>query len=312
MTAFRKLYADSVTPLGCTLPATPRMRYWKPASALEGLVSGYHLYAVEVPIGKQHHDVFHPSWANLRVILTPGTDWQVRVGEGAWQRVGECALFGPSSHVTWSKSTSGIVIGAGLTPLGWARLTKANAAHCANTVGNCEAMFEETVAALRPLLCAAPSDDALPLLLDAFLIGAMARPTRLDTAIARLDAALLDTASVTVRAMASRVGVTTRSLERLASRAFGFPPKLLLRRSRFLRSLHAVRRADAHDRTTAIDAGYTDYSHFVRDAHHFLGMSPGAFLKLDMPMFKQSAVLRDQVLGSPAQVLGTSLLASSN
>ena len=94
-------------------------------------------------------------------------------------------------------------------------------------------------------------------------------------------------------------------LERLAARAFGFPPKLLLRRARFLRSLHAVRRVESHDRNTAIDPGYTDYSHFVRDAHTFLGMSPGAFLKLDRPLFRQSAMLRDQILGAPAQALGT-------
>ncbi|MDP3674909.1 MAG: helix-turn-helix domain-containing protein [Novosphingobium sp.] len=305
MTELQTLRADSLAPVACALSAAPRMRYWKPAPALDGLVSGYHLYAVHAAPGKLHRDVFQPAWANLRVVLTPGSEWSVRVGEGEWQRVGDCTLFGPSSHVTWSQSSSGVVIGVGLTPLGWARLSKVNAAHWANRVGDCEGEFEGAMAALRPLLCAAPGDDALPLLLDAFLIGAMARPTRLDPAIARLHAAVVDPASVTVRAMASRVGVTSRSLERLAARAFGFPPKLLLRRARFLRSLHAIRRAEPHDRTTAIDPGYTDYSHFVRDAHDFLGMSPGAFLKLDMPLFKQSAMLREQVLGAPAQALGT-------
>lgn len=289
----------------CRLPSTQRMRYWKPAPALAGLVSGYHLYAIETPPDTPHRDVFQPAWANLRVLLTPETQWRVRVGEGAWQRVSECALFGPSSHVTWSESGSGVVVGAGLTPLGWARLSEAHAADWANRVADCAAVFGGTVTALRALLCAANSDDALPDLLDAFLIGAMARPTRLDRAIIKFDAALLDTASTTITALATRVGTTTRSLERLATRAFGFPPKLLLRRARFFRSLHAIRRADPHDRTTAIDPGYTDYSHFVHDAHDFLGMSPGAFLKLDMPLFSLSVKLRDEVLGSPAQALGT-------
>ena len=290
--------------VACALSAAPRMSYWKPAPALVGLVSGYHFYAVQVPPGKPHLDVFQPAWANLRIVLTADTEWSVRVGNAEWQRVDNCALFGPSSHVTWSQSGSGIVIGAGLTPLGWARLSKTDAAHWANRVGNCEALFEGSVMALRPLLCAAPGDDSLPVLLDAFLIGAMVRPTRFDSAIVRLDAALLDPASVTVRTLADRVGMTVRSLERLAARAFGFTPRLLLRRVRFLRSLHAIRQAAPHNRTAALDLGYTDYSHFVRDAHDFLGMSPGAFLKLDMPLFKQSAILRDQVLGAPAQALG--------
>lgn len=281
------------------------MRYWKPAPALSGLVSGYHLYAIEAAPGRPHKDVFQPAWANLRIVLTPRTVWRVRVGGAGWTAIGECALFGPSSQVTWSESGSGVVVGAGLTPLGWARLSEASAVGWANRVGDCDAVFEGTAAALRPLLCGVANDDELPLLLDAFLIGALARPTRLDAAIARLNTALLDPAIATVGALADRTGITARSLERLAARAFGFPPKLLLRRARFLRSLHAIRRAQPHDRTTAIDPGYTDYPHFVRDAHDFLGMSPGAFLKLDMPLFAQSAKLRDQVLGAPAQALGT-------
>ena len=163
--------------------------------------------------------------------------------------------------------------------------------------------------ALRPLLCAVPSDDSLPVLLDAFLIGAMARPTRFDSAIVRLDAALLHTTSVTVRALADRVGMTMRTLERLTARAFGFAPGVLLRRVRFLRSLHAVRQAAPHARIAALDLAYTDYSHFVHDAHEFLGMSPGAFLKLDLPLLQQSTTLRDQVLGSPAQALEHSPVA---
>ena len=308
MTELRKVLVEVGPPAEsatCLLSGRQRMRYWKPAAALAGLVSGYHLYAIEKPPGKLHRDVFQPAWANLRIVLTPGAEWRVRVGDARWVRVNNCALFGPSSHVTWSESRSGIVVGAGLTPLGWARLSRTNAAAMANRVADCADVLDGSVGALRPLLCAAIDDDALPVLLDAFLIGAMAHPTRFDLAISPLDTALLDPASTTVGALAERTGITARSLERLAARAFGFPPKLLLRRARFLRSLHAIRQADPHERTTALDPGYTDYSHFVRDAHDFLGMAPGAFLKLDMPLFVQSAKLRDQVLGTPAQALGT-------
>lgn len=280
------------------------MRYWKPAPALSGMISGYHLYAVEALPGEKHRDLFQPAWANLRFVLTPEAKWRVRVGEDAWQRAGDCALFGPSSRVTWSESGPGVVVGAGLTPLGWARLTKATAADWGNRVTDCDAVFDGSVAALSPVLCGAVRDEDLPVLLDAFFIGATARPTRLDPAIVRLDAALLDPTTTTVRALVDRTGMTARSLERLAARAFGFPPKLLLRRARFLRSLHAIRRAEPSGRAIEIDPGYTDYSHFVRDAHDFLGMSPGAFLKLDLPLFAQSARLREQLLGAPAQALG--------
>ena len=124
MTPVKKVHADKPVLLACALSGAPRIRYWKPAPALAGLVSGYHFYAVQVPPGQPHLDVFQPAWANLRIVLTPETEWRVRVGEGPWKPVDNCALFGPSSQVTWSQSGSGIVIGAGLTPLGWARLSK--------------------------------------------------------------------------------------------------------------------------------------------------------------------------------------------
>jgi methylphosphotriester-DNA--protein-cysteine methyltransferase len=92
----------------------------------------------------------------------------------------------------------------------------------------------------------------------------------------------------------------------LAARAFGFPPKKLIRRARFLRSLHALGAANPPERAGAIHYGYTDYSHFVRDAHAFLGMSPQAFLRMDNPMLRQSLALRREVLGAAAQALAGS------
>lgn len=86
MTELQKLRADGSAPVACGLSATPRMRYWKPAQALAGLVSGYHLYAIRAPPDKPHCDVFQPAWAKLRIVLTPGTEWSIRVGEGEWQR----------------------------------------------------------------------------------------------------------------------------------------------------------------------------------------------------------------------------------
>ncbi len=39
------------------------------------------------------------------------------------------------------------------------------------------------------------------------------------------------------------------------------------------------------------------------DAQDFLGMSPRAFLEINMPLLKRSLALRKAVLGTPAQAL---------
>ena len=52
-----------------------------------------------------------------------------------------------------------------------------------------------------------------------------------------------------------------------------------------------------------LDLGYHDQSHFIRDAHEFLGMAPGDFLRMPRPINAASTRLRRAMLGAPAQAL---------
>ena len=292
-------------PAALALPPDPRMRYWRPAPALAPLVSGYHLYAIDPGPGARQRDVFQPAWPSLRFTFGAG-DWCVRQPGDPWQPVGATSVFGPSCRVTWSESGPGITIGIGLRPRGWAHWARPMASEWADRVGEPAGVFTFDVEALRQEVARIDDDAAIPALFDRFL---QTHPVPVDDSeavISKVEAALLDPEAHTVAELARRIGISARSLERLSLRAFGFTPKRLMRRARFLRSLHAVAEAPVAARATAIDPHYTDYSHFVRDAQHFLGMSPQAFLKLDTPLLKESLALRRQVLGAPAQALATS------
>ncbi|MBF9149560.1 helix-turn-helix domain-containing protein [Novosphingobium jiangmenense] len=283
--------------------ATMRMEYWKPSPRLEGLVSGYHLYAVAPSAGEVHSDVFQPAWFNLRVLLDPQTHWQVRCGSPEAIGVPDMSLFGPSSAACWSQSNVGTVIGAGITPLGWTRLSALPAADLANRVVPARDVFGTGVERLAHRLRTCSDPRAIPAIFDEWFLERMTPPQRDEEAIARLFAALLDPNLRTVRQLSEALGYVPRTLERLSLKAFGFPPKLLIRRARFLRSLHALIRGGPGRRALAIDAGYTDYSHFIREAHEFLGMKPTQFLEACGPMFTRSLALRQAVLGAPAQAL---------
>ena len=278
------------------------MAYWRPSPELAPFVSGYHYYAVDPPRGELHRDVFQPAWFSLRILRTPDTDWHVRIGRGRALRVPPLALFGPTSAVTWSDSSAGEVIGVGLTPLGWMRLTRTAASDWADRVGDPGSLFgagrDRLIDDLRQ---AAPSDA--PALFSRFLMPLLEQHRRTEERVATMTASLLDPTVQSVRQLAARVSATERTIERLGQRAFGFAPKLLLRRSRFLRSLHAMWQTDRGERSLAIDQGYTDYSHFVREAHAFLGMSPSRFIRIGAPMLERSLALRKAQLGSPAQAL---------
>ena len=280
------------------------MRYWRPASALAPLVSGYHLYAIAPAEGARQRDVFQPAWPALRFTFGTG-DWCVRQPGERWQAVGPISVFGPSSRITWSESGPGLVVGIGLRPRGWSRLAKIMASDWADRVGDPTGVFTFDAQDLQREVARLDDDEQVPKLFDAFLATHAGEPDEGDAVVGAAEAALLDPELTTVADLARRIGTSTRTLERLSRRAFGFTPKLLLRRARFLRSLHAVAQAQTAGRATAIDPGYTDYSHFVRDAQHFLGMSPQAFLKLDTRLLRQSLMLRSQVLGAPAQALAS-------
>lgn len=281
------------------------MHYWRPAPELAGLVSGYHLYALDPPPGERQRDVFQPAWPSLRFTFGEDTRWCVRQPGEGWQPVGHRSLFGPSCRVTWSEAGAGVTVGIGLRPRGWARWARAMASDWADRVGDPDGVFVFDVKELEQRLAAIDQDAAVPALFDAFLAAQAEPANESDAIVSAVETALLDPELPTVAELAQRIGLSPRSLERLSLRAFGFTPKLLMRRARFLRSLHAIAEAPLAGRATAIDPGYTDYSHFVRDAQHFLGMSPRAFLKLDTPLLKQSFALRRAVLGASAQALAS-------
>lgn len=285
------------------LSAAARMAYWKPDPALAPYISGYHLYAVENDGGERPEDVFFPAWQNLRFNLTPLSGWEVRPPGGDWQSVGAAALFGPSSGITPTRSGSGIAIGFGMRPCGFGHLSNQPAALWANRVGDAAGALRLDLDKLRAELMEAREDGEIPRILDAALLAAIRPEPRLDARILGIEAALVHRDFNRMGHLAEDLKISPRTLQRLAARVFGFQPKLLLRRARFLRSLDAVRQAARGDKAAAIDTSYVDYSHFVKEAHYFLGMSPKAFLALDTPLARQSMALRRQVLGAPVQAL---------
>ena len=74
------------------------------------------------------------------------------------------------------------------------------------------------------------------------------------------------------------VAMSHPRLLRLCQRALGATPKKLLRQHRFERSMAKLRSQSYRDWRRCIDPQYVDQSHFIRDAHHFLGMSPSRYL----------------------------------
>jgi len=280
------------------LPAT--VDFWLPAVELRGYVSGYHRYRLtRDPREERFNDVFFPAWSNIRFTLD-AEPWSVRLGRRMFDPIPNCAFFGPTSHAGYTSGGGGTLVGVGLTPAGWARLHGGDLSLFADRIVALDQVFPD----LASVCAEIGRVKDLAGYFDRVLLARLAASPPESPAIETILARLLDPAIDRVADLASGLGLSERQVARLTRTCFGFTPKLLLRRARFLRALDAIRETDRGSWSGAIhDAGYWDGSHFLRDCHAFLGQSLGDFMAMPRPINRISMRRRDEVLGAPMQSL---------
>lgn len=209
------------------------MDYWRPAPALERYVSGYHAYRIRLEPGCLAEDVFFPGWTNVRFTIADAP-WSIRIGNWTFSPVPQAALFGPTSRAGYARFGRGLLVGAGVTPLGWARLFAASAAGFADRVRPLSDLIGDEAGRLHEAI---ERGQPVPELLDAWFGRILARTGPEDESVARIAALLNDPALDSVAEFSRQSGVEPRRLAALSRRHFGFTPKLLLRRARFMRAL---------------------------------------------------------------------------
>ena len=139
--------------------------------------------------------------------------------------------------------------------------------------------------------------------IDDHFVARLADAPRDDPAILAAHDALVDDALSSVGDLAQRLGLSERSVERLCRRAFGFPPKLLMRRQRFLRSLARFMLDPSMAWIDTLDYHYYDQAQFTRDFQRFMGMSPRAYAARDKPILGAAAFARLAAAGAAVQGL---------
>jgi AraC-like DNA-binding protein len=79
---------------------------------------------------------------------------------------------------------------------------------------------------------------------------------------------------ISVDQLASDAGVSNRQLERRFLREVGIGPKLLARIVRFQQVFRAVEQCDSAWATVAVECGYYDQAHLIRDFNQFAQQTP--------------------------------------
>ncbi|HSG39750.1 MAG TPA: helix-turn-helix domain-containing protein [Thermoanaerobaculia bacterium] len=134
---------------------------------------------------------------------------------------------------------------------------------------------------LRERLCAAATPAERFRLLEEALLSRLPQPPERHGAVpVALDAFEPAGGAVRVREVAGRVGLSQRRFIQVFSAEVGMTPKLYSRVRRFQRARALVRQAAAPDwARVAVDCGYFDQSHLIRDFLAFSGLSPEDYLR---------------------------------
>lgn len=274
------------------------VRFLRPANALSGLLDAY--YILDAWQAVADHLLAGPG--NVRFQLAG--EWRLTVDGAHSPTPQQSGLFGPTDRAAIFASTGrAIMLGAGLTPMGWAHLFTEPASKMVNRVQPlADFVGAPDADRLYADLMAAPDDLGIAAVLDSWFQARAAARSAPDPRIASVHRELLEP-HADVASLAGAVGVSERTLHRLCERAFGFTPKQLLRQKRFLRTLERVRGVLDQPLSGLIDDGYFDQAHFNRDFRQFMGMTPTEYFNSPREIMRRSAVLRRELNGLGLQGL---------
>ncbi|MBD8734824.1 helix-turn-helix domain-containing protein [Sphingomonas sp. CFBP 13706] len=285
------------------MPAGMAIRYDQPCDALTDLITGYHVYRATGPASIGQVNRFLPGTANVRFAFEAGPI-SVAIGRRTFGPLPAATLYGPTGTALKATTNGGIMIGFGVSALAWSRLFNRSAAEYRDRiVPLADALGPVATQRLTTALRAAERDDQVAAILDAILCDLLGPPHRESATIRQLTRLIGQDGGDDVAAVAGKLAISPDTLRRLAVRHFGFTPKMLLRRARFLRSFLRVFRTPGGTDYSAIDPSYFDVSHFLRDAGTFLGMTPRRFMAMSTPFLDASVRARAAVLGAPTQAL---------
>lgn len=279
------------------------VRFAMPAPRLRPYISTY--WELTVTGNGVAEDLIPPEWANIR--LTFDAPWEFGPTRDNMMRLQDNAIIqGPTSRATWVRGPVSTNFGIGVLPTGWNRLWKANASEFADKVLPLSRLIGADEATKRYAdLAACTSLQERADHCDALLLGYLdaAPRTAFDDQVLQLFQILTDPNMATVEQITETLGITQSRLARLTKRAFGFPPKMLLRRQRFLRMLGAIMGRPYSEWSDFLDPQYVDQSHMIRDFNHFIGKSPSRYMSGDRPIIAAAAKGRAEMFGQPLQGL---------
>ncbi len=296
-----------------------RVEFCQPPADLARYFTTFYVAEITVPGGGPSDgtvsDYLHPEWGNLRLLSSNVVRAECETAVGPDRIVSDTNFIatGPSARAVRFTLRTTRVWGIGFLPLGWAKFVRVPAGDIANGVldGNTHPAMASFASLVAGLFHSQPDQSRELAWIIAYFRGRLSEPVVDEERILAIHAALVDPDVVTVAELVERSGASPRTVERVCFRDFGFPPKLLMRRQRFMRSLSQFMLDPSLKWIGAIDSQYHDQAQFVRDFRQFMGMTPRQYGGMPHPVLDVFVRERMRLAGSAVQALdsprGTSI-----
>lgn len=285
-----------------SLEPVSKTRFILPPPPLQRYLTTYYFSEIESPDGSDISDLLLPQWASIRFIYQGSVD--MTAADDKPKPSPLAAMTGPTSFAAPISSTSSRIAAFGLLPLGWHKFVGQPASRWADKVIDVETahqfgLFARIWSAIRNLETEAEMIDTF----NQMLLEALQPSDAEDDRIEAAHLALTDPQIDSVGALSDRLQMDTKQLSRFSNRVFGFLPKLLLRRQRFVRTLGQALMNPSQNWSECVDLNYYDQAHFNRDFKRFMGLTPRQYMAQPHPIFGIGATERTKALGRPLQAM---------
>jgi AraC-like DNA-binding protein len=284
-----------------SLASAGSVQFILPAKPLRRYLSTYYFLDTGTNCAEQE-DLIYPEWATVRFALR-GQATGNTVGLNSRDIPAE-SITGPTGRAALVRFRNIQLVGLGLLPLGWYRIVGCPADRWADRVSAVDAAPEfARLAQLRREIDGITDPEQIAALFDHIMLQSLGDPDPLEVDIDNIHHAIANPEISNVRDLAEAAGMSQQRLERLARRIFGFPPKFMLRRQRFVRTLANAMQHPDLKWSDAMDGQYFDQAHFNREFHQFMGMSPGDYLAMPRAISSASNQVRAEQVGQLLQSL---------
>jgi len=251
---------------------------YTPSPALRDYVKCYYLYESDTSL------VNDKALATgcLEVMFNlSGYQWE-SLQMGSYVKTARVEIWGQVVRpVSLQLSGRSCMMGIRFHPYGAAAFLREDISVLNDQIIDLTSVLGKPVEGFYDQLIETPSIASRIALIDKFLINRLSHfDGKMDkiTLIKRvINEITCDDFSDNMENVAMRYGITARYLQKIFLQHTGLTPKLYSKINRFQKSLVLISRRNLPLTTIALDSGYFDQSHFIREFKAFSGMTPSSF-----------------------------------